>query len=123
MLPALAAHDNLDLRVIGGHVDSREAERSRSGGSLWQFPMRFVENSPIFMADRVATPLLMLHNDQDGAAPWYQGIERLSEKGSDPLVFAAFSIQSGEFAPSWARGLTPFRIASHSFDRLYLIPV
>src|SRR5262249_57166941 len=37
--------------------------------------MRFVENSPIFMADRVQTPLLMLHNDQDGAVPWYQGIE------------------------------------------------
>ena len=27
------------------------------------------------MADRVKTPLLMLHNDQDDAVPWYQGIE------------------------------------------------
>ena len=37
--------------------------------------MKFIENSPIFMADRVQTPLLMLHNDQDDAVPWYQGIE------------------------------------------------
>jgi dipeptidyl aminopeptidase/acylaminoacyl peptidase len=52
-----------------------EKTQSRIGGSLWQFPMRFVENSPVFMADRVKTPLLMLHNDQDDAVPWYQGIE------------------------------------------------
>jgi dipeptidyl aminopeptidase/acylaminoacyl peptidase len=52
-----------------------EKTQSRIGGSLWQYPMRFVENSPVFMADRVKTPLLMLHNDQDDAVPWYQGIE------------------------------------------------
>ena len=37
--------------------------------------MRFIENSPVFLADRVTTPLLILHNDQDDAVPWYQGIE------------------------------------------------
>jgi dipeptidyl aminopeptidase/acylaminoacyl peptidase len=52
-----------------------ERTQSRIGGSLWQYPMRFVENSPLFGADRVQTPLLMLHNDQDDAVPWYQGIE------------------------------------------------
>jgi dipeptidyl aminopeptidase/acylaminoacyl peptidase len=52
-----------------------ERTQSRIGGTLWQFPMRFVENSPVFMADRVQTPVLMLHNDQDDAVPWYQGIE------------------------------------------------
>jgi dienelactone hydrolase len=52
-----------------------EKTQSRIGGSLWEYPMRFVENSPVFMADRVKTPLMMLHNDQDDAVPWYQGIE------------------------------------------------
>jgi dienelactone hydrolase len=52
-----------------------ERSQSRIGGSLWQYPMRFVENSPVFQADRVQTPLLMLHNDADDAVPWYQGIE------------------------------------------------
>jgi dipeptidyl aminopeptidase/acylaminoacyl peptidase len=37
--------------------------------------MKYLENSPVFMADRVKTPLLMIHNDQDDAVPWYQGIE------------------------------------------------
>jgi dipeptidyl aminopeptidase/acylaminoacyl peptidase len=52
-----------------------EHTQSRIGGSLWQYPTRFIENSPLFMADRVKTPLLMLHNDQDDAVPWQQGIE------------------------------------------------
>jgi dipeptidyl aminopeptidase/acylaminoacyl peptidase len=52
-----------------------ERTQSRIGGTLWEKPTRFIENSPIFMADRVQTPLLMLHNDQDDAVPWYQGIE------------------------------------------------
>jgi dienelactone hydrolase len=52
-----------------------ERTQSRIGGSLWEYPTRFIENSPVFQADRVKTPLLMLHNDQDDAVPWYQGIE------------------------------------------------
>ncbi|HEY3939585.1 MAG TPA: prolyl oligopeptidase family serine peptidase [Bryobacteraceae bacterium] len=52
-----------------------ERTQSRIGGSLWEYPLRYIENSPIFMADRVTTPLLMLQNDNDDAVPWYQGIE------------------------------------------------
>jgi dipeptidyl aminopeptidase/acylaminoacyl peptidase len=52
-----------------------ERSQSRIGGSLWQYPERFIENSPVFRADWVQTPLLMLHNDADDAVPWYQGIE------------------------------------------------
>jgi dipeptidyl aminopeptidase/acylaminoacyl peptidase len=52
-----------------------ERTQSRIGGTPWQFPLRFLENSPIFMADRVQTPILMLHNDADDAVPWTQGIE------------------------------------------------
>jgi len=52
-----------------------EHTQSRIGANLWEAPMKYLENSPLFMADRVQTPLLMLHNDKDGAVPWYQGIE------------------------------------------------
>ena len=52
-----------------------ERTQSRIGGSLWQYPMRFLQNSPVFWVDRVQTPLLILHDDQDDAVPWYQGIE------------------------------------------------
>ena len=52
-----------------------EKTQSRIGGTPWEYPLRFIENSSIFMADRVTTPLLILQNDQDDAVPWYQGIE------------------------------------------------
>ncbi len=52
-----------------------ERTQSRIGGSLWEYPLRYIDNSPLFQADKINTPLLMLHNDEDGAVPWYQGIE------------------------------------------------
>ncbi|MFQ6045678.1 MAG: prolyl oligopeptidase family serine peptidase [Gemmatimonadales bacterium] len=52
-----------------------EKSQSRLGGSLWETRARYVENSPLFWADRINTPVLMLHNDEDTAVPWYQGIE------------------------------------------------
>jgi dipeptidyl aminopeptidase/acylaminoacyl peptidase len=52
-----------------------EDTQSRIGGSLWEKPLRYIENSPIFWADKIETPLLMMHNDQDTAVPWEQGIE------------------------------------------------
>ncbi len=52
-----------------------EQTQSRIGGTPWQYPMRYWENSPIHFADKVQTPVLILHNDNDGAVPWTQGIE------------------------------------------------
>ena len=52
-----------------------EHTQSRIGGTLWEKPMHYIENSPLFYAPNVTTPLLMMHNDNDGAVPWYQGIE------------------------------------------------
>jgi dipeptidyl aminopeptidase/acylaminoacyl peptidase len=52
-----------------------EHTQSRIGGNIWEYPMRFVENSPLFSLDRVQTPILTIHNDADDAVPWYQGIE------------------------------------------------
>ena len=52
-----------------------ENTQSRIGGTIWDQHIRYVENSPIFYADKIETPVLILHNDKDGAVPWYQGIE------------------------------------------------
>ncbi len=52
-----------------------EKSQSRIGGSLWEFPELYIENSPVFFADRIQTPLLIMFGDNDGAVPWYQGIE------------------------------------------------
>jgi dipeptidyl aminopeptidase/acylaminoacyl peptidase len=52
-----------------------EHTQSRIGGTLWEKPMHYIENSPLFRAPDIQTPLLMMANDNDGAVPWYQGIE------------------------------------------------
>jgi len=52
-----------------------ERTQSRIGGSLWGKPLHYIENSPLFFVPKINTPLLLMHNDADGAVPWYQGIE------------------------------------------------
>ncbi len=52
-----------------------EHTQSRIGKSIWESPLRYIENSPIFTLDKINTPILIMHNDDDGAVPWYQGIE------------------------------------------------
>jgi dipeptidyl aminopeptidase/acylaminoacyl peptidase len=65
------------IRNESGLVRQMQYERgqSRIGGTMWEMPMRYWENSPIFHADKVRTPLLIMANDRDGAVPWQQGIE------------------------------------------------
>ena len=52
-----------------------EHTQSRIGSTLWEKPDLYLSNSPIFETDQIETPVLILHNDEDGAVPWYQGIE------------------------------------------------
>ena len=52
-----------------------EQTQSRIGGTLWEKPIHYIENSPIFFVPKINTPVLIMHNDADGAVPWYQGIE------------------------------------------------
>ena len=112
-----------------------EHTQSRIGGSLWQYPERFVENSPLFKLDRVTTPVLFMANDNDGSVPWYQGIEfyvamrrlqkeaymvvyngdehnptkRANQKDIDKKMIEFFAVKlQGADAPSWmVRGI-PF---------------
>jgi dipeptidyl aminopeptidase/acylaminoacyl peptidase len=52
-----------------------EHTQTRIGGTPWERPLQYLENSPVFAADRVNTPLLIMSNDKDGAVPHTQGIE------------------------------------------------
>lgn len=52
-----------------------ERTQSRIGATLWDALPKYIENSPLFFVPQIETPLLMMHNDNDGAVPWYQGIE------------------------------------------------
>ena len=52
-----------------------EQGQSRLSGSIFDARYEYVENSPLFYADRVETPLVIMHGDEDEAVPWYQSIE------------------------------------------------
>jgi dipeptidyl aminopeptidase/acylaminoacyl peptidase len=67
-----------------------EKTQSRIGGTLWEDPLRFIENSPVFQMDRIKTPVMILQNDADDAVPWYQGIEfflSLRRLGKEAYMF------------------------------------
>ena len=99
-----------------------EQAQSRIGGSLWEYPERYIENSPVFFADRINTPLLIQHGDEDGAVPWYQSIElylacRRLEKNCIFLQYRGephhlkkyankldYSIKMKEFFDHWLKG-------------------
>ena len=52
-----------------------EKTQSRIGESLIEAPEKYIENSPVFFANKITTPMLIQHGDADGAVPWYQSIE------------------------------------------------
>jgi len=52
-----------------------EQSQSRLSGSLWDATSDYIENSPLFYADKVETPIVLMHGDEDDAVPWYQSIE------------------------------------------------
>lgn len=67
------------IRWGTGHsrIGQYEHGQSRIGKTLWEEGGLdlYIENSPVFFADRIKTPLMIMSNDGDGAVPWYQGIE------------------------------------------------
>lgn len=52
-----------------------EVEQSRIGKNLWEDTDAYLRNSPIFKADKIETPLLIFHNDKDGAVAFTQGLD------------------------------------------------
>ena len=46
-------------------IDWSETGQGRMGGPLWSDPERYLRNSPYFRADKIHTPLLLVHGTQD----------------------------------------------------------
>src|ERR1043166_3336861 len=87
-----------------------EHGQSRIGGSLWEQPLRFIENSPIFFVDKIKTPLLIMSNDKDGAVPWYQGIEYFSalRRLNKPAWLVVYNLVQRKNRKDWSVRMQQF---------------
>ena len=52
-----------------------ESSQGRFYGGYWDNLEAYMRNSPVFHAKNVKTPLMLLHNDRDGAVDFTQGVE------------------------------------------------
>lgn len=52
-----------------------EKGQSRIGGNIIDSLQAYIRNSPIFFANQMNTPLLVMFGDRDDAVPWDQGVE------------------------------------------------
>lgn len=52
-----------------------ESSQGRFKGGYWENMDAYIRNSPVYHASNVKTPLMILHNDKDGAVDQTQGIE------------------------------------------------
>jgi dipeptidyl aminopeptidase/acylaminoacyl peptidase len=59
----------------GGNGAIFEASQGRFKGGYWDNWEAYYRNSPVFFAKNVKTPLMILHNDRDGAVDFTQGVE------------------------------------------------
>ena len=65
--------DSPRLGVRNTHAP--EKSQDRIGGTLWEYPERYLEHSAILQADRIKTPLLNITGDQDPNVPASQSRE------------------------------------------------
>jgi dipeptidyl aminopeptidase/acylaminoacyl peptidase len=65
--------DSPRLGVRNTHAP--EKSQDRVGGTLWEYPERYIEHSAVMRADRIKTPLLNISGDQDPNVPASQSRE------------------------------------------------
>jgi dipeptidyl aminopeptidase/acylaminoacyl peptidase len=71
----ISMYDLIYWNSGGGNMSIFEASQGRFKGGPWENWESYERNSPIYHVKNVKTPLLLLHNDKDGAVDFTQGVE------------------------------------------------
>lgn len=71
----ISMYDLIYWNTGNGNMSIFEASQGRFKGGPWENWEAYERNSPVYHVKNVQTPLLMLHNDKDGAVDFTQGIE------------------------------------------------
>ena len=127
-----------------------ESSQGRLTPGYWDNKDAFERNSPVYFAKNVTTPLLLMHNDKDGAVDFTQGIEyyntlrRLNKpvimlqyegenhglrKTSNQIDYALRMMEyldhylKGEDAPEWLeKGIPLLEMEKHLEERPSVLP-
>ncbi len=71
----ISMYSSIYFNSGSGNMAIFESSQGRFLGGYWDNLEAYQRNSPVYHAARVKTPLIILHNDKDGAVDWNQGIE------------------------------------------------
>ena len=71
----ISMYSSIYWNVGGSNMAIFESSQGRFKGGFWDNMDAYKRNSPVFHAQNVQTPLLLLQNDKDGAVDYNQGIE------------------------------------------------
>jgi dipeptidyl aminopeptidase/acylaminoacyl peptidase len=71
----ISMYSSIYFNSGGGNMAIFESSQGRFLGGYWDNLEAYQRNSPVYYAANVKTPLMILHNDKDGAVVWNQGIE------------------------------------------------
>jgi dipeptidyl aminopeptidase/acylaminoacyl peptidase len=116
----IASYGQLAPDGTNSAIDWSESGQGRMGGSPWEYPERYLANSPIFILDRVKTPLLIIHGEQDDAVPVFLADEVFSDlrRLGKPVSYARYAGESHwEGAWSYANQIDSLERVIAWFDR------
>ena len=108
---AVAVSGIYDLAGTYGYLDENggsfwigwsEAGQARMGTHPWANVMRYLENSPYYRADRIHTPLLLIHGDKDMAYHDAQKLFTALRRLDRPVQFATYG-GMGHVIYEWTR--------------------
>ena len=104
----------------GSNMAIFESSQGRFKGNFLENYDAYIRNSPAFHADKIKTPLLLLHNERDGAVDFNQGItffNTLRELGKDVVLLQYVGENHGLAQP---RNQKDYTIRMREFFDFYL---
>jgi dipeptidyl aminopeptidase/acylaminoacyl peptidase len=108
---AVAISGIYDLPGTYGHMDKsggsfwigwNEGGQARMGSHPWANLRRYIDNSPYYQADKIVTPLLLVHGDDDMAYHDAQKLFTALRRLDRPAQFASYAGQ-GHVISEWTR--------------------
>ncbi len=143
----ISMYDLIYWNSGGGNMSIFEASQGRFRGAPWENWDAYQRNSPVYHVKNVNTPLLLLHNDKDGAVDFTQGIEYYNalRRLKKPVIMVQYKGENhglsklenrkdysvrmmeffdhhlkGEKAPDWiASGVEKLKLEEHLENRVF----